>query len=101
MCSAILLYWRNSDAVSLGRGLSSWAAGVVLELLTTGGAGAVGPSSPEMVAMSAGGISCNLGLIVEYFLPNNVRTGRDGVLRTDAKDGIRFIRWRWEVNNCT
>jgi hypothetical protein len=55
MCSAILLYWRNSDGVSFGRGFSSLVAGVELGSLTTGGAGAVGPSSPEMVAIFAGG----------------------------------------------
>jgi hypothetical protein len=73
MCSAILLYWRNSDAVSLGRGFSSFVAGVEFGSFTKGGAGAVGPSSPEMVAMFAGGLNCcSLGLAVEYSLPNDV-----------------------------
>jgi len=87
MCSAILLYWRNSDAESLGRGFSSLVAGVEFGSLTTGGAGAVGPSSPEMVAMFAGRIDCcTLGLTVEYCFPNDVRASRGGALRMDAID---------------
>ena len=87
MCSDILLYWRNSDAESLGRGFSSLVAGVELGSLTTGGAGAVGPSSPEMVAMFAGRSDCcSLGLTVEYCLPNDVRASRGGALRMDAID---------------
>lgn len=84
MCSAILLYWRNSDAESLGRGFSSLVAGVESGSLTTGGAGAVGPSSPETVAMFAG--RCSLGLTVEYCLPNDVRASRGGALRMDVID---------------
>ena len=88
--------------MSLGSGFSALAAGAAAVSLTSGGAGAVGPSSPETVAIFSGGVCCCCWCCcrgktgVEYCLLNDVSWNGGGVLIRLAKDRIRFIRWREE-----
>jgi hypothetical protein len=94
MCSAILLYWRNSDAESLGNGFSAFSALAmgVASVFTTGGSGT--ESSPlGMDAMFAGFDSCgDLELLVKQFLLGRLQGDRGRAMRAMVKNRICFIR---------